>query len=173
VLRAGAVERQGPATSRNALFRPSPTRRATTPRNVKRFTSTRTHHCLPSRTSMALLQVPADRIPPIRLSASENRRARPPRTPRIRVDRRPARSTVIRYWDVTAEYAEERLRTDILIRLDSRPTAAREPAPAATCCPTLWFRNTWSWGAPPTTRGAGPEPRLTARRADSEDRRSL
>jgi hypothetical protein len=48
-----------------------------------------------------------------------------------------------RYFDVTAEYAKED-PDDILIRLT---IANRGPDAAALhILPTLWFRNTWSWG---------------------------
>ena len=48
-----------------------------------------------------------------------------------------------RYFDVTVEYAKA-TPTDILIRLT---IANRGPAAADIhVLPTLWFRNTWSWG---------------------------
>jgi Mannosylglycerate hydrolase MGH1-like glycoside hydrolase domain len=48
-----------------------------------------------------------------------------------------------RYFDVTAEYAKGG-PDDILIRLT---VANRGPDPATlSLLPTLWFRNTWSWG---------------------------
>src|SRR5437763_8304824 len=65
-----------------------------------------------------------------------------------------------RYWDVTAEYAKSS-PDDILIRLT---VANRGPEAARLhLLPTLWFRNTWSWGAA-YTEGRWPKPRLT--RAD-------
>ncbi len=48
-----------------------------------------------------------------------------------------------RYFDVTAEYAKE-TEQDILVRItiaNRGPEAAR-----LHVLPTLWFRNTWSWG---------------------------
>jgi hypothetical protein len=49
-----------------------------------------------------------------------------------------------RYWDVTAEYAKAG-PDDLLVRLT---VANRGPEPARLhLLPTLWFRNTWSWGA--------------------------
>src|SRR5215218_2369708 len=49
-----------------------------------------------------------------------------------------------RYWDVTAEYAKAS-PDDIVIRVT---VANRGPEPARLhLLPTLWFRNTWSWGA--------------------------
>jgi hypothetical protein len=51
-----------------------------------------------------------------------------------------------RYFDVTAEYAKA-AENDILIRLT---TANRGPEKATLhLLPTLWFRNTWSWGPVP------------------------
>jgi hypothetical protein len=49
-----------------------------------------------------------------------------------------------RYFDIIVEYAKE-APEDILIRI----TAANRGPEAATLhlLPTLWFRNTWSWGA--------------------------
>lgn len=49
-----------------------------------------------------------------------------------------------RYFDVQVEYAKESI-TDILIRItvsNRGPEAAR-----LVLLPTLWYRNTWSWGA--------------------------
>src|SRR5438128_3691189 len=49
-----------------------------------------------------------------------------------------------RYFDVLVEYAKES-PDDLLIRLT---VTNRGPAPAPIqVLPTLWFRNTWSWGA--------------------------
>ena len=48
-----------------------------------------------------------------------------------------------RYFDVQVEYAKNS-PTDILIRIT---LANRADEPATLCVlPTLWFRNTWSWG---------------------------
>jgi hypothetical protein len=61
-----------------------------------------------------------------------------------------------RYFDVTVEYAKA-TPDDILIRIT---VANRGPDPAAIhVLPTLWFRNTWSWGR----RGEGywAKPSLT------------
>ena len=49
-----------------------------------------------------------------------------------------------RYWDVTVEYAKASER-DICIAIRLR-NAGPEPA-VLHVLPTLWFRNTWSWGA--------------------------
>lgn len=49
-----------------------------------------------------------------------------------------------RYWDVTAEYAKAS-PDDILIRIT---VVNRGPAAARVhLLPTVWFRNTWSWGS--------------------------
>ena len=55
----------------------------------------------------------------------------------------PASSTTSRYFDVFAEYAKA-APDDVLIRI----TVANRGPEAATLhvLPTLWFRNTWSWG---------------------------
>ena len=61
-----------------------------------------------------------------------------------------------RYFDVFVEYAKEGPE-DILVRItvhNRGPEAAR-----LRVLPTLWFRNTWSWGADqpkPSLREAGP-----------------
>lgn len=64
------------------------------------------------------------------------------------------------YFDVIAQYAKEG-PDDILIRI----TVANRGAAAARIdvLPTLWFRNTWSWG--PTYEGKTPKPSLEARGA--------
>ncbi len=62
-----------------------------------------------------------------------------------------------RYFDVIAEYAKAG-EDDILIRL----TVANRGPETATLhlLPTLWFRNTWSWGR--TGEGYWPRPRIRA-----------
>ncbi len=64
-----------------------------------------------------------------------------------------------RYFDIFAEYAKQDF-DDILIRVT---IANRGPDPAElTFLPTLWFRNTWSWGSgespqeKPVIRPVGP-----------------
>jgi hypothetical protein len=52
-----------------------------------------------------------------------------------------------RYWEITADYAKA-APEDVLIRVSVR-NAAPEPA-TIDVLPTLWFRNTWSWGYDPT-----------------------
>jgi hypothetical protein len=62
-----------------------------------------------------------------------------------------------RYFDVFAEYAKAS-PDDILIRIT---VANRGPDTAALhLIPTLWFRNTWSWGC--THEGCEVKPRLRA-----------
>jgi len=61
-----------------------------------------------------------------------------------------------RYFDVTAEYAKAS-PDDILIRLT---VANRGPEDALLhLLPTLWFRNTWSWGR--SGESYWPKPRIT------------
>ncbi|HLJ03466.1 MAG TPA: hypothetical protein VKT31_08495 [Solirubrobacteraceae bacterium] len=48
-----------------------------------------------------------------------------------------------RYWEITADYAKASPE-DILIRLSVRN--AGPEAASLDVLPTLWFRNTWSWG---------------------------
>jgi hypothetical protein len=65
-----------------------------------------------------------------------------------------------RYFDVFAEYAKAS-PNDVLIRLT---LANRGPEPAALeVLPTLWFRNTWSWG-----RSGESYPPRPALRADGD-----
>jgi hypothetical protein len=60
-----------------------------------------------------------------------------------------------RYFDVIAEYAKAS-PNDILIRVT---VANRGPeASPLDVLPTLWFRNTWSWGR--TVEGYWPKPRI-------------
>jgi len=62
-----------------------------------------------------------------------------------------------RYFDVVAEYAKGS-PNDILIRLT---ISNRGPDAAAIhVLPSLWFRNTWSWGCVHEGSGARPRPRL-------------
>ncbi len=65
-----------------------------------------------------------------------------------------------RYFDVTAEYAKAG-PNDVLVQI----TVANRGPDAATLhlLPTLWFRNTWSWGR--TGEGYWPRPHLS-RQAD-------
>jgi hypothetical protein len=60
-----------------------------------------------------------------------------------------------RYFDVTAEYAKGS-PDDVLVRI----TVANRGPEAATLqlLPTLWFRNTWSWGC--THEGCEVKPRI-------------
>src|SRR5690242_18546683 len=60
-----------------------------------------------------------------------------------------------RYFDVTAEYAKAS-PDDVLVRIT---VANRGPDPAALhLLPTLWFRNTWSWGR--SGEGYWPRPSI-------------
>jgi hypothetical protein len=60
-----------------------------------------------------------------------------------------------RYFDITAEYAKAG-PDDILVRVT---VANRGPEPAPLhLLPTLWFRNTWSWGC--RHEGCGEKPSL-------------
>ena len=53
-----------------------------------------------------------------------------------------------RYWAVTVDYAKADIH-DLLMRITINN---RGPQPATLhVLPTLWFRNTWSWGHPATT----------------------
>ncbi len=61
-----------------------------------------------------------------------------------------------RYFDVFVEYAKA-APDDIAIRITA---ANRGPEPAVLfILPTLWFRNTWSWGR--TGEGYWPKPRIS------------
>ena len=62
-----------------------------------------------------------------------------------------------RYWDVFVEYAKS-APDDVLVRI----TAANRGPDGARLhlLPTLWARNTWSWGR--TGEGYGPKPTLRA-----------
>jgi hypothetical protein len=60
-----------------------------------------------------------------------------------------------RYWDVFAEYAKAGA-DDVLIKIT---VANRGPEPARIhVLPTIWARNTWSWGR--TGEGYWPKPRI-------------
>jgi hypothetical protein len=60
-----------------------------------------------------------------------------------------------RYFDIFVEYAKS-APNDLLIRIT---TANRGPEPAALhLLPTLWFRNTWSWGC--LSEGCWSKPHL-------------
>jgi hypothetical protein len=62
-----------------------------------------------------------------------------------------------RFFDVKVEYAKDS-PTDICIRFTA--TNAGPEAATLWLLPTLWFRNTWAWGAGP--EAAWGEPRITA-----------
>ncbi len=67
-----------------------------------------------------------------------------------------------RYFDVTAEYAKA-APDDMLIRI-TVVNRANEPAPLHLL-PTLWFRNTWSWGC--THEGCELKPSMMLQRDGS------
>jgi len=86
-----------------------------------------------------------------------------------------------RYFDVEVEYAKAS-PTDIAVRITAR-NRGDAPAPLHVL-PTLWFRNTWSWGAdlarPELARSSGGElaieathPELGHWRLDIEDGAAL
>ncbi len=50
-----------------------------------------------------------------------------------------------RYWEVTADYAKADPE-DVLLRVTVRNAGTAEET--VDVLPTLWFRNTWSWGEP-------------------------
>lgn len=62
-----------------------------------------------------------------------------------------------RYFDVTVEYAKSSPE-DILIRITVENPSAWEAR--LHVLPTLWFRNTWSWGR--SGEGYGERPHLQA-----------
>ena len=47
------------------------------------------------------------------------------------------------YWEITVEYAKADVE-DICVRLSARNVGSRDAT--LTVLPTLWFRNSWSWG---------------------------
>jgi hypothetical protein len=51
-----------------------------------------------------------------------------------------------RYWEITAEYAKA-APDDVLVRITVRNAGA--DTATIDVLPTLWFRNTWSWGRDP------------------------
>ena len=57
-----------------------------------------------------------------------------------------------RYWEITADYVKS-TPEDILIRV--RVRNAGPEAATIDVLPTLWFRNTWSWGYDPTRPSIG------------------
>jgi hypothetical protein len=63
-----------------------------------------------------------------------------------------------RYFDITADYAKAG-PSDICVRLRIRN--AGPEAAALHVLPTLWFRNTWTWGDPPHA-DLGVPPKITA-----------
>jgi hypothetical protein len=69
-----------------------------------------------------------------------------------------------RYWEITADYAKASAE-DVLVRITV--TNASPEAATLDLLPTLWFRNTWSWGlnpAKPSLRLEGSQ--IVAKHAD-------
>ncbi len=89
----------------------------------------------------ALYKYPQAEFPYARLRRGEQA-AKPASSPSSSCSTR-ASSNEDRYFDIFAEYAKADA-DDILIRI----TAINRGPEAATLhlLPTLWFRNTWSWG---------------------------
>jgi hypothetical protein len=57
-----------------------------------------------------------------------------------------------RYWEITADYAKASAE-DVLVRVTVRN--AGPDAATIDVLPTLWFRNTWSWGRNPAKPSLG------------------
>ena len=86
------------------------------------------------------LHVPAGRVP----VRTPRRREPAPRPTRSRIRARRHRCLRRgRYWEITADYAKAS-PDDLLVRVSVR-NAGPETA-TLDVLPTLWFRNTWSWG---------------------------
>jgi hypothetical protein len=66
-----------------------------------------------------------------------------------------------RYWVVTVDYAKAAPH-DLLMRLTVE-NAGPEPA-TINVLPTMWFRDTWSWGSASQAKGPKPSLRLDAER---------
>lgn len=78
-----------------------------------------------------------------------------------------------RYFDVTAEYAKA-TDNDVLIQISVK-NSSQEPS-EFHLLPTLWFRNTWSWGClhegctmKPMIRQRAPEDKHVVTRHDTLD----
>ncbi len=72
-----------------------------------------------------------------------------------------------RYFDVFVEYAKAEPE-DVLVRIT---VWNRGPEPAEIhVLPTLWFRNTWSWGDGRSSQSAGTRPSLNAATAGRDAR---
>jgi hypothetical protein len=85
-------------------------------------------------------------------------RERPPRPrrPAVQPDRHRRLRRGLRYWDIEVHYAKatpERIHVPHLRRTTAAPTRHD-----LHLLPTLWFRNTWSWGdaGGPEARGSPP-----------------
>ena len=156
VLRARALERQGP-DPQGAPVRPDRTRGQ--PRRGRQGAATTTSTPRrPHSYTEGALQVPAGASSPTRELVEENRR-RGRDEPRVRArrHRRLRRGPLLRRRRRVRQGGRP---NDILHPHHGRPTAARSRD--AHVLPTLWFRNTWSWGRD----GEGYWPRSRASRAD-------
>ena len=98
--------------------------------------STPTHSWMRWRYMYPQAEFPYERL------VAENARARLRTTPSSSSSTR-ASSTTGRYWEITADYAKASPE-EILVRVSVR-NAGPETA-TIDVLPTLWFRNTWSWG---------------------------
>ena len=118
----------------------------------------------------ALYKYPQARVS-LRAAASRRTAAAARHEPRVRArrHRRLRRATAT---STSSPSTPRPSPDDILIRI----TVANRGPEAATLhvLPTLWFRNTWSWGC--THEGCGPKPRIDAdgrRRASSREHATL
>lgn len=75
-----------------------------------------------------------------------------------------------RYFDVFVEYAKAG-QNDVLIQITVN-NRGPEPAPI-TILPTLWFRNTWSWGYEAGPMDDAPEKPLLYQVAELQDRPTI
>ena len=143
-----------------AAVRPDRTARATTARTSRSTTSTSTPR-RPTRTCAACYKYPQAAYP-----VRRPRRDEPGRATRSDLEYELLDTGVFdddRYFDVEVEYAKAS-PDDIADPHHRRTTAAPEAAPLHVL-PTLWFRNTWSWGddarrpslAAPATAGRAVE----------------
>ena len=140
LLRARALERRATRSSRSGSSA-SPARRATTARTCKELyyylDSTPTHSYM-----RMLYKYPQAAVSLRGAACDENRAARP-RRPASSSCSTPASSTRTATSTSSVEYAKADAE-DILVRIDG--DQPRAGAARLHLLPTLWFRNTWSWG---------------------------
>ena len=147
LLRARPVERRGP-DPQGADVRPR--RRRRQPRRGRQGVLVVPGlHAHPLVDALAL-PLPAGRVPVRR--PGRGQRAAAAGTSRSTSWSTPAIFDDDRYWAVTVDYAKAS-PTDLCVLV----TVANRGPEAATLhvLPTLWFRNTWSWGLPGRDRAAG------------------